>query len=383
MRPAFLFEQCRVRELSEEDLLRDRELAEADPELLSVLNVNEPDDYERARSRAAPSVTVRRYGTLATNLGREPIAIRAATLEAAAAAAGLALDRHVVAALNGDQITRHPELPLAGGDEIGASWRRTREAEDAGPGYRRRLVRIQLEGDAFGSRRCAARARRRPSLRTRGRLGRRRRARRLRAARGRRTRTTIRSTCSTASRLSTGRTRVWAAAGSAISATTSALGSSASRLPRRGACRCPTSRSPSTTTSSTSTPTGDGGSRRCGRTSARRAATRASTLFRAPPRRGSPRAAACGSATSSPRRPAARAHHRDRRMPRADRRRRDLPGQPCLRLEAEWKGDPLDLFARTAGTLEPRHARRGRRTMGRRLQPLPRALPAPPRPRGA
>ena len=28
----------------------------------------------------------------------------------------------------------------------------------------------------------------------------------------------------------------------------------------------------------------------------------------------------------------------------------------CLRLEAEWRGDPLDLFARTAGTLEPRHA---------------------------
>ena len=28
----------------------------------------------------------------------------------------------------------------------------------------------------------------------------------------------------------------------------------------------------------------------------------------------------------------------------------------CLRLEAEWQGDPLDLFARTAGTLEPRHA---------------------------
>ena len=83
-----------------------------------MLNLNEPDDYERARARAAPSVTVRRYGTLATNLGREPIAIRAATLEAAASAAGLALDRHVVAALNGDQITRHPELPLAGGDEI-------------------------------------------------------------------------------------------------------------------------------------------------------------------------------------------------------------------------------------------------------------------------
>jgi molybdenum cofactor guanylyltransferase len=118
MRPAFLFDECRVRELSEEDLLRDSELAAADPELLSVLNLNEPDDYTRARARAAPSVTVRRFGTLATNLGREPIAIRAATLEAAATAAGLTLDRHVVAALNGDQITRHPELPLAGGDEI-------------------------------------------------------------------------------------------------------------------------------------------------------------------------------------------------------------------------------------------------------------------------
>ena len=28
----------------------------------------------------------------------------------------------------------------------------------------------------------------------------------------------------------------------------------------------------------------------------------------------------------------------------------------CLRLQAEWQGDPLDLFARTASTLEPRHA---------------------------
>jgi molybdenum cofactor guanylyltransferase len=118
MRPAFLFERSHVRELGEEDLLANPELAAADPELLSVLNLNEPDDYERARARAAPSVTVRRFGTLATSLGREPITIRAATLEAAARAAGVALDQHVVAALNGDQITRDPELPLAGGDEI-------------------------------------------------------------------------------------------------------------------------------------------------------------------------------------------------------------------------------------------------------------------------
>jgi molybdenum cofactor guanylyltransferase len=118
LRTGFLFDDARVRELSEDDLLRDPDLADADPELLSVLNLNEPDDYERARARAAPNVTVRRYGTLGSSLGREPIAIRAATLEAAATAAGVALDRHVVAAVNGDQITRDPELPLAGGDEI-------------------------------------------------------------------------------------------------------------------------------------------------------------------------------------------------------------------------------------------------------------------------
>jgi molybdenum cofactor guanylyltransferase len=118
LRTGFLFDETRVRELSEDDLLRDPDLADADPELLSVLNLNGPDEYERARARAAPTVTVRRYGTLASSLGREPIAIRAATLEAAASAAGVALDHHVVAAVNGDQITRDPELPLAGGDEI-------------------------------------------------------------------------------------------------------------------------------------------------------------------------------------------------------------------------------------------------------------------------
>jgi molybdenum cofactor guanylyltransferase len=118
MRPAFLFERCRVRELDERELLRDGGLADADPELLSLLNVNNPDEYERARARAAPPVTVRRFGTLARGSNREPLALRAATLSAAAAAAGVPLDRHVVAALNGDQISRDPELPLAAGDAV-------------------------------------------------------------------------------------------------------------------------------------------------------------------------------------------------------------------------------------------------------------------------
>jgi molybdenum cofactor guanylyltransferase len=119
MKPAFLFESARVCELDEAELLRDRELAEADPELLSLLNVNDPAEYERARARTAPAVTVRRFGALARNrAGHQPVAVRAATLGAAAAAAGVELDRHVVAALNGDQISRDPGYPLAAGDAV-------------------------------------------------------------------------------------------------------------------------------------------------------------------------------------------------------------------------------------------------------------------------
>ena len=118
MRPAFLFDRCRVRELSESDLLRDARLARADPDLLSLLNLNNPAEYEQARARPAPQVTARRFGTLAPARDREPLALRAATLGTAAAAAGVPLDRHVVAALNGDQISRDPELPLAAGDVL-------------------------------------------------------------------------------------------------------------------------------------------------------------------------------------------------------------------------------------------------------------------------
>jgi molybdopterin-guanine dinucleotide biosynthesis protein A len=118
MRPAFLFERCRVRELGESDLLRDARLARADPDLLSLRNLNSPAEYEEARALPAPPVTVRRFGTLAPARDREPLALRAATLRAAAAAAGVPLDRHVIAALNGDQISRDPELPLAARDVL-------------------------------------------------------------------------------------------------------------------------------------------------------------------------------------------------------------------------------------------------------------------------
>jgi molybdopterin-guanine dinucleotide biosynthesis protein A len=117
LRPAFLFEECRVTRLDDAALLADPVLAAHDPQLDSVLNVNEPADYDAARQRPAPEVTVQRYGALATG-HRGPRSVRAATLAAAAAAAGLELDRHVVAALNGDQISRDGDLPLVAGDSV-------------------------------------------------------------------------------------------------------------------------------------------------------------------------------------------------------------------------------------------------------------------------
>jgi molybdopterin-guanine dinucleotide biosynthesis protein A len=118
LRPAFLFEECRVRRLDEDALLADRTVATLDPHLDSVLNLNEPADYEAARARPAPEITIRRFGPLARDGGTGPQAVRAATLAAAAGAAAVVLDEHVVAALNGDQISRDPELPLAAGDTV-------------------------------------------------------------------------------------------------------------------------------------------------------------------------------------------------------------------------------------------------------------------------
>jgi molybdopterin-guanine dinucleotide biosynthesis protein A len=120
MRPAFLFEACRVHRLDAATLLADPVLAALDPDLDSVLNLNEPDDYESARQRLAPEVTVRRFGVLRRmgNGAPDPALVRAATLGEAAAATGLALDEHVVAALNGDQITRDAETPLVAGDTV-------------------------------------------------------------------------------------------------------------------------------------------------------------------------------------------------------------------------------------------------------------------------
>jgi molybdenum cofactor guanylyltransferase len=102
MKPAFLFERCETRWL------------EALPHPESVRNLNAPEDYEAARREPEPLVRVRCFGPLK----RPEAAVRAATLGAAAAAVGVTLGDHVLAALNGDQIARDPLEPLAEGDGV-------------------------------------------------------------------------------------------------------------------------------------------------------------------------------------------------------------------------------------------------------------------------
>jgi molybdopterin-guanine dinucleotide biosynthesis protein A len=119
LKPAFLFERCRVRRLNDEAMLKDPILAALDPDLASVRNLNEPSDYAEARSRSAQEIEVRRFGALATSGAPRAERVAAWSLGQVADAIALALDEQVVAALNGDQITRDRQLPLAAGDRVG------------------------------------------------------------------------------------------------------------------------------------------------------------------------------------------------------------------------------------------------------------------------
>lgn len=118
LKPAFLLQRCRVRKLDDEEILCDSVLARVDPQLASVRNLNERSDYDDAHAVPPPAIEVCRFGTLAINGAPPSQTVAAWSLGELAQTIELALDEHVVAALNGDQITRDPELPLAAGDTV-------------------------------------------------------------------------------------------------------------------------------------------------------------------------------------------------------------------------------------------------------------------------
>ena len=117
-KPGMIFKHCAVTQLDDAALLQDPALGKFDPELESVVNVNTPEDYRAARDREPPEVVVERFGALAKGGGHRPRTVRAATIGAAAEAVGLTLDRHVVAAVNGDKVTKDGRLPLVAGDAL-------------------------------------------------------------------------------------------------------------------------------------------------------------------------------------------------------------------------------------------------------------------------
>jgi molybdopterin-guanine dinucleotide biosynthesis protein A len=98
-----LLARCRVANIAEADLLADRDVAALDPELLSVRNLNEPGEYEKARQRPAPTVAV-------SVDGGTPRSVRAATLGAAARATGCRLPPEA-----------DPDDPLVAGDVVALS----------------------------------------------------------------------------------------------------------------------------------------------------------------------------------------------------------------------------------------------------------------------
>lgn len=117
LRPRQLFDRVRTRVLDAKALRADRNLNRLDPSLSSLMNLNDPDAYKRAHSLELPEIPVECFGTLRQGR-RGSASVKEATLGAVARRVGITLDEHVVAALNGDQITNDDALPLVAGDEV-------------------------------------------------------------------------------------------------------------------------------------------------------------------------------------------------------------------------------------------------------------------------
>jgi molybdopterin-guanine dinucleotide biosynthesis protein A len=112
--PGVLLDQVRTRFLDETTLLATVGLGEVDPDLDALRNINTEDEYYEVCAVGSPHVTIEVLGV--------HLEAQASRLEEAFAAAGLALDAPVVAAVNGKQIVSDPWYPLATGDRISLTY---------------------------------------------------------------------------------------------------------------------------------------------------------------------------------------------------------------------------------------------------------------------
>ncbi|HEY5198028.1 MAG TPA: molybdenum cofactor guanylyltransferase [Solirubrobacteraceae bacterium] len=114
-----LFDRCRVTRLDREALLGSRGVARGDPDLESVVNLNDPASYAAARARPAPAISVR-WGRLGDGQSRadgHASTVRAATLGAVAEVLEIELDG-VGTSVNGVATSVDRELPLQLGDAV-------------------------------------------------------------------------------------------------------------------------------------------------------------------------------------------------------------------------------------------------------------------------
>lgn len=116
--PGELFEQVHVRELAAEDLLTNPYLAQFDPELESVRNINTPEEYEQALAEPQPAVTIHLHGTWSDQGRSRSAEINAANLGEAARLMGVPLSATILLTVNAERIQRDPLTPLVRGDSV-------------------------------------------------------------------------------------------------------------------------------------------------------------------------------------------------------------------------------------------------------------------------
>lgn len=116
--PGELFEKVRLRELTAEDLLAAPHVADLDPDLTSVRNINTPEEYEAALAEPEPEVTVNLHGTWSDQGKNRSSEVRAANLGRAMRAMRVPISAAILLTVNSERVPREAQVPLVRGDSV-------------------------------------------------------------------------------------------------------------------------------------------------------------------------------------------------------------------------------------------------------------------------
>lgn len=116
--PGELFEKVNLRELSADDLLTSPYLAQLDPDLASVRNINTPEEYEAAHAEPEPAVTIHLHGTWSDQGRSRSSELQASSLGRAVTAMGVPISATILLTVNSERVPREPLVPLFRGDSV-------------------------------------------------------------------------------------------------------------------------------------------------------------------------------------------------------------------------------------------------------------------------